>query len=102
MGRYYDCFGNSYMTEKNAIRHALAKGKKAKTYEQMQKVYTEYDKQYPILKSEVCCPNCPKLMERSLGAEYCTLFFNGSLSDEEIFTKHCFPLFLKYLEGEVK
>ena len=80
------------MTETNAIRHALSKGKKAKTYEQKKKIWAEFCNYY---YSDMC--DC--CTEDDFG--YCGLR-KEKIPDQCKFVQYCFPSFLKYLESEIE
>ena len=85
--------GERIMTEKNALRHYLAKAKKAKkrnNYEEMRNIYEDATN---ILDVDICY-KCP---QDDLG--YCGLRGNrSSLTWEEIFQKYCFDGFIRDME----
>lgn len=84
--------GKSYMTEVNAMRHFLSKGKKALkrgNYEEMKEIHC---KAVEILDCERACDICS---HDDFG--YCGLR-SASITHEEMFTTICFPSLLKAWE----
>lgn len=82
------------MTEGNALRHYLAKGKKAlksNNYDRMRKLQSEAS---GIIDG---CP-CYKCPHDDFG--YCGLR-HSDISEEEIFVKYCFPSVVAWWEYQL-
>ena len=96
MGRYTNHLtGKTYMTEVNAMRHFLSKGKKALkrgSYEEMKEIHY---KAVEILDCERACDVCNY---DDFG--YCGLR-SASITDEEKFITICFPSLLKAWEEDL-
>lgn len=93
MGRVENLItGKRIMTEGNALRHYLAKGKKAiksNNYERMKTIWDE-------AANVIDCSLCYKCLQDDIG--YCGLRRNSDISEEEKFVKYCFPSVLKWWE----
>lgn len=82
--------GERMMTECNALRHYLAKGKKAfksNDYERMKKILNE-------ATNVIDCGLCYKCPQDDIG--YCGLRRNSDMSEEEKFVKYCFSSVLEW------
>lgn len=87
--------GERFMTEGNALRHYIVKGRKALKSGDYQKMKEIWNQSCKILNPDMChCCN-----EDDIG--YCGLR-RSNLSEEDKFTKYCFPSFIKAMEKEVK
>lgn len=87
--------GERIMTEGNALRHYLAKGKKAlksNDYERMRSIWNE-------AASVIDCGLCYKCPQDDIG--YCGLRRNSDISEEEKFVKYCFPSVLEWWECQL-
>ena len=87
--------GERMMTESNALRHYLAKSKKAlksNDYERMKKICDE-------AASVIDCGLCYKCPQDDIG--YCGLRRNSDISKEEKFVKYCFPSVLAWWEYQL-
>lgn len=87
--------GERFMTEGNALRHYVVKGRKVLKngdYQKMKEVWNQANK---ILNPNMC--GC--CSDDDIG--YCGLR-HSSISEEEKFIAHCFPSFLKAMEKEAK
>lgn len=82
------------MTEQNALRHYIAKGKRALRsgdYDRMRKIWSEA---CGILDSSICY----KCRHDDFG--YCGLR-HSDMGEEEIFVRYCFPSVLASWENEL-
>ncbi len=84
--------GETYMTEKNALRHYLSKAYKAKKRQNYDEMWNLYCEATRILDIDVCY----KCSQDDLG--YCGLR-RSNISDEEKFVKYCFDGFIRDMEN---
>ena len=87
--------GERMMTDGNALKHYLAKGKKAlksNDYERMKKIWNE-------AASVIDCGLCYKCPQDDIG--YCGLRRNSDIREEEKFIKYCFPCVLAWWECQL-
>ena len=88
--------GERYPTEQNAMRHAIVKGIKAielNDYKLMKNVWNEYCNWYD---GRFMCDRC---INDDIG--YCELK-HYHISEEEKFSKYCFPSFIRNLKNNLK
>lgn len=86
--------GERMMTEGNALRHYLAKGKKtikSNDYERMKTIWNEATK-------VIDCSSCYKCPQDDIG--YCGLRYSD-VSEEQKFVKYCFPSVLEWWEYQL-
>ena len=87
--------GETMMTEMNALRYYLAKGKKAlksNDYERMKKIWND-------ASSVIDAGLCFCCIHDDIG--YCGLRRNSDITEEEKFVKFCFPSVLKWWESQI-
>lgn len=87
--------GERYMTEQNALRHYVVKGRKALKS-------GNYDKMHKVWKDSLCELNielCRWCIYDDF--DYCGLR-REPIDEKEKFVKYCFPSYLKSMEEQVK
>ena len=88
--------GERIMTEGNALRHYLSKGKKAlksNDYERMKKIWNDASS---IIDTGLCF----RCIHDDIG--YCGLRRNSDITEEEKFVKFCFPSVLEWWKNQLK
>ena len=87
--------GELFMTEQNALRHYVVKGRKALKsgdYEKMHKVWKDAQHELNVELCKYCIYD---------DFDYCGLR-RESIDKKEMFVKYCFPSYLKSMEELVK
>lgn len=88
--------GERMMTEGNALRHYISKGKKALSSGEYKRMHDIWNESSRILNS---CP-CYKCVHDDFG--YCELRYDRTVTTEEMFVKYCFPSVIKWWEAQLK